>query len=100
MKRRNAAGYVSMKYSVYVLRSKKDGKLYVGFTHDINKRVSEHNLGKVDVTKKRRPFDLVYCELFKNEYDARKREYYYKSGWGRRHLMKTLHHTLQKIEAK
>ncbi len=61
-------------YAVYILRSLKDNKLYFGSTINLKKRLNEHNLGKVFSTKSRRPFELVYCELYKSEKDARIRE--------------------------
>lgn len=59
---------------VYLLRSLKDNKLYCGSTTDLKRRVKEHNLGKVQSTKSRRPFELVYYEACKAIEDARNRE--------------------------
>ncbi|HPC36925.1 MAG TPA: GIY-YIG nuclease family protein [Candidatus Marinimicrobia bacterium] len=46
-------------WSVYVLRSLKDGCYYVGMSEDVAKRLMTHNLGKVTSTKSRRPFELI-----------------------------------------
>lgn len=59
---------------VYVLKSKKDGQLYVGSTSDIERRLHEHNSGQVFSTRPRTPFELVYFEAYKSEHDARMRE--------------------------
>jgi putative endonuclease len=59
---------------VYILKSKKDGNLYIGSTNDLRKRLKEHNSGIVYSTKLRRPFELIYYEASKSEKDARKRE--------------------------
>jgi len=59
---------------VYILKSKKDGHLYVGSTKNLRKRLQEHNLGLIRSTKSRRPFELVYYEAYKSEKDARLRE--------------------------
>jgi len=59
-------------YSVYVLKSKKDGKHYYGFTRDLTNLLKEHNQGLVTSTKLRRPFDLVYFEKVDNISLARK----------------------------
>lgn len=76
-----------MKYFyVYVLRSLKDGKNYVGFTRDLGARINEHNCGKVISTKNRFPFELVYWEGCLNQQDATKREKYLKSSWGKRYI--------------
>ena len=61
-------------YSVYILLSKKDNKRYIGFTSNLEKRLSEHNSGLVKSTKSRRPLILIYQEEFENKSDARKRE--------------------------
>ncbi|MFH1671435.1 MAG: GIY-YIG nuclease family protein [Candidatus Portnoybacteria bacterium] len=61
-------------FYVYVLKSRKDNDLYIGFTADLEERFKKHNIGKVKSTKLRRPFKLIYCESYKSEKDARKRE--------------------------
>ena len=61
-------------FHVYLLKSGQDNDLYVGFTNDITRRVAEHNRGSVPSTKKRRPLELIYCECYKTEKDARHRE--------------------------
>lgn len=61
-------------FYVYILKSSKDNKLYIGSTNDLKKRFKQHNEGKVFSTKKRRPFKIIYYEAYKSEYDARKRE--------------------------
>ena len=65
---------------VYVLKSKKDGKLYIGFTSNLRLRFQEHNDGKVKSTIYRRPLELIYYEAYKNESVAKKREKQLKSG--------------------
>jgi len=67
-----------MKPCTYVLKSLKDGNLYVGATRNLNQRISEHNSGKNRSTKHRRPFTLVYCEEYDNIAKARNREKMFK----------------------
>lgn len=62
-------------YYVYVLKSTKDEKLYIGSTNDLRRRLSEHNKGEVTSTKARRPFELRYYESYASEKDARGREF-------------------------
>jgi len=62
-------------FFVYILKSKKDGKLYLGYTNDLRKRFKEHNLGLVSSTNLRRPFHLVYYEAYNSQQDATKREH-------------------------
>jgi putative endonuclease len=62
-------------FFVYILKSKKDGELYTGYTKDLRKRLKEHNSGKVRSTKLRKPFNLVYYEAYHSGEDARHREW-------------------------
>ena len=61
-------------FYVYLLKSKKDNDLYIGFTNNLQQRIKQHNNGSVPSTKLRRPFELVYYEGYKSEKDARHRE--------------------------
>ena len=61
---------------VYVLKSLKDGNFYKGYTKDLKKRFEDHNKGKVESTKLRTPFELIYYEACRNEEDALHREKY------------------------
>ena len=81
---------------VYVLLSLKDDKLYVGLTGNVLERVANHNAGKVESTKSRRPFELVYYEFYVVAQDARGREKFLKSGSGHRFLKKQLTHYFEK----
>ncbi|MFH1601967.1 MAG: GIY-YIG nuclease family protein [Candidatus Shapirobacteria bacterium] len=73
-------------YITYVLKSKKDNKLYIGYTKNIEARLEEHNHGLVNATKNRRPFEVVYFEACRNKHKALQREKYFKTGFGRRFL--------------
>ena len=66
-------------YYTYVLKSEKDGNLYIGFTKDLKQRFELHNKGKVDSTKERRPLKLIYYEACIDQKDATKREKYFKT---------------------
>lgn len=61
-------------FYVYILKSKIDNKLYIGFTNNLKKRILEHKKGKVKSTKYRRNFELIYYESYKSKQDATKRE--------------------------
>ena len=70
-------------YQVYVLKSMKDNKFYTGYTADLRKRIERHNLGKVNATKYRKPFKLVYSEHYATRLEAINRERYLKTWSGR-----------------
>jgi len=84
-------------YFVYVLQSVKDSKFYTGFTQDLDKRLSEHNSGKVNSTKYRIPFELVYFEASKDIQDATHREKYLKTTYGKRYIKNRIKNYLETI---
>jgi putative endonuclease len=79
-----------MFYYTYLLKSKKDGRMYTGFTNNLRKRLWEHNNGKSTYTKGRGPFEVIYYEGCLLEEKARSRELYLKSGMGKRYLKNRL----------
>ncbi len=79
-----------MRYYVYVLQSKIDGKFYVGYTENLVHRLKEHNSGRVISTMKRKPLKLVYYGFCLNQNDARNREKYLKTAWGKRYIKNRL----------
>ncbi len=70
-------------FVVYVLRSIRDGGLYIGQTEDIVRRIKEHNFCKVPSTKARGPFTLVYMEAVGCRLAARELEKKFKMGYMR-----------------
>ena len=72
---------------VYVLKSLKNGKRYIGST-DFNplERLKKHNYGSNQFTKRNGPFELIYQEEYPNRTEARKRENFLKSGIGRKYI--------------
>ena len=77
-------------FYTYVLHSKKDRRLYVGFSTDLKTRIEQHLKGRVEITKNRLPLVLVYYEAFINKKAARDQELFYKTGQGRRVLKNRL----------
>jgi len=73
-----------MFYYVYILQSKKNKSLYIGYTSDLKKRFKEHNSGESQATKPFRPYNLIFYEAFLNRVDAKRREEYLKGGYGRK----------------
>jgi len=71
------------EWFVYALKSLKDGNLYIGISQDPEKRVTTHNKGKTESTRNRRPFVLIHKESCNSLDEAREKEKYYKSGFGR-----------------
>lgn len=62
-------------YFVYFIRSLKNKNwVYIGSTSNLEKRIKNHNKGEVHSTKNRKPFELIYHEIYVKLSDARKRE--------------------------
>ena len=74
-------------YYVYVLQNPK-GKLYKGFTSDLEKRLSQHNSedGFSSYTNSEGPWKLVHKEEYENADEAKQREKFFKTGNGRQFL--------------
>lgn len=69
----------TIMYFVYILQSKKVNRYYIGYTNDLNKRLNDHNIGKVRSTKTYRSWNIIYTEEFQNKNEAYKREIQIKS---------------------
>ena len=78
----------------YVLRFRKNEKLYKGFTSDLKRRIAEHQRGDSDFTSRNGEFDLIFYEAYIDEKDAKAAEEYFKSGHGREVLKEKLRNYL------
>jgi putative endonuclease len=73
-------------FYVYVLRSEKTGRRYVGSCEDVGDRLRRHNAGESKATSHGIPWSLVHVEEFLTRSAAMNRERYYKTGRGRDEL--------------
>ncbi len=85
-------------YFTYGLISKDSKHTYVGSTGDVERRISEHNNGKVKSSKPYRPYEVLLKEEFKSLIEARNKESFYKSTTGRRRLKQIIHQRKQSKE--
>lgn len=79
-------------YFVYILKSQRVNRYYIGHTEDVEKRLKEHNSGKSKSTKGYAPWEVVYTEEYHTKSEAYKREQEiksYKSGFNFKELMKS-----------
>jgi putative endonuclease len=89
--RRAARSYNATMHCVYVLQSSKDGRTYIGFTNNFERRFQEHNSGQSKATKHRGPFKVLFTEECETQQQAMKREKWWKSGAGRKKLKEYFH---------
>lgn len=76
-----------MNYIVYVLVS-NEGKHYVGYTKNLERRLLEHNTGGSFYTKQGTGWKVVYIENHECSLAARRREKYFKSHAGKEWLQR------------
>lgn len=70
-------------FYAYILKC-NDGSYYTGHTDDLEKRISEHNMGEIDsFTAKRLPLELVFVQEFARRDEAIEAEQKIK-GWSRK----------------
>ena len=74
-------------HHVYVLRSLKNGRRYVGSTgQDVRARLRQHNRGQNRWAAQNGPFELMRVEEYATKAEALRRERFLKTGVGRREL--------------
>ena len=77
-------------YYVYILINKIKTKTYVGCTDNLDRRIFEHNSGKVRSSKPYLPYKLLYFEQYKDLKNARRRERFFKTTTGRKFLKRII----------
>ena len=71
---------------VYILKSLKDGSIYIGSTQDLEQRLDFHNKGYSRYTRTKIPWELKRIEEYGDKTIALKREKFLKTGDGRKVL--------------
>ncbi|MDP2642032.1 MAG: GIY-YIG nuclease family protein [bacterium] len=67
-----------MNCSVYLIQSTVDKSFYVGISQNPQRRLAEHNSGKLKITSRKKPYNLVYLKEYKDYRSARKHEVWLK----------------------
>lgn len=62
-------------FKVYILKSLKTGRYYVGHTFDLANRLRYHNSGRVKSTKSGAPWEIKYTEEYETKAMANQREF-------------------------
>ena len=82
-------------FYVYILRSFEDEKFYIGFTADLDRRIKEHLAGTNHTTSRMKNPQLICYEAFLSEFDAKRREAYFKTSKGKKTLRLMLRNSLE-----
>ena len=82
-----------MSHFVYMLGSLKNKKFttYVGYTNNLEKRLSLHNKGKGAKFTKGRAWKIIYSEKYTSKREAISREYYIKKNRKLRDSIKNIY---------
>ena len=75
---------------VYVLKSRNSDFRYVGYTHDLDKRLKEHNEGLNQSTKAFIPYSIETYVAVESKEKAKQLEKYFKTGSGKAILYKRI----------
>lgn len=67
-------------YFVYILKSDKNGDIYIGSTDNVEKRLNQHNSGKVKSTKFYQPWKLLEYREYRTRSEAVRQERFLKTG--------------------
>ena len=73
-------------FFVYILQSQSTGRYYIGYSELPDRKLAEHNSGKVKSTRPFRPWVKVHVEQFATESEAMNRERELKSKKSRIYL--------------
>jgi putative endonuclease len=73
-------------YKVYILYSLSIDKYYIGYTNDLERRLTEHNRKKGKFTDIGIPWKLVYTETFELKNLAKDREQFLKAKKSRKFI--------------
>ena len=80
-----------MIFFVYIIYNKKHNKFYIGQTHDLSKRLKEHNSGLSKYTSKHDgDWELKYKEELESRSSAFRREKFLKKQKNKNFYWKTI----------
>jgi len=56
-------------YNTYIIKN-EEGKLYIGQTNNLEKRLTKHNANKSIYTRNKGPWELIFYKSFGSRKDA------------------------------
>ncbi|OGF47755.1 MAG: hypothetical protein A2231_10835 [Candidatus Firestonebacteria bacterium RIFOXYA2_FULL_40_8] len=73
-------------FYLYILLNETNTRTYTGVTDNIERRLRQHNAGRVKSSKPYRPYRVFYTEVFETLSEAVQMETYYKTSAGRKKI--------------
>lgn len=78
-------------FYIYLLECADDKSWYIGYSADLKQRIERHQMGEgARTTSRKKNWQLIYYEAYKNQQDAKRCERFLKSGSGRNFLKRQL----------
>ena len=77
-------------FYVYVFKSERIKRSYIGCSNAPAERLKAHNSGLVQSTKNGRPWRIIHIEELDFYIETRRRERYFKTGGGRRRIKRII----------
>ena len=78
-----------MNCYTYILKNQK-GSLYIGQTNNLQERLERHNKNRVNSTKRKGPWEIVWQKAFNTTGEAMKYENYLKSLKNKKYIEKII----------
>lgn len=78
-----------MSYFIYILQA-DDGRYYIGQSDNLERRLGQHQAGRVQTTKSRTGWKLMHQEEFDTRIEAIKRERQIKKRKSRAYIKKLI----------
>lgn len=75
---------------LYILLNETGTRTYTGVSQDVDRRLKQHNEGRVKSSRPYRPYRVIYSKEFSTMSEARQEEQFFKSTTGRRRLKEML----------
>jgi putative endonuclease len=79
-----------MSFYIYIIQSQVDKSYYIGYTKNLDRRLSKHNSAKSGYTARKQPWTLIYFETFKEKSAAIKREQFLKKQKNRDFILRLI----------
>ncbi|GAA0891229.1 hypothetical protein GCM10009122_09080 [Fulvivirga kasyanovii] len=73
-------------YYVYIIESQIDKSWYYGYSQNVEKRLGYHNNGESRYTKRKTPWQLIFCRSFESKTEALKFEKYLKDSRNKEYI--------------
>ncbi len=76
-----------MKYYLYILESQTNGRLYIGSTSDVGRRLTEHHANNTKSTRGKGPWTVLFAKAYETKAEAQAWERKLKSWKNKKRIL-------------